>query len=188
MSEDQLLIQRLVNGDQQALEELMERYQHYVYTILSSMLHDHEAAEASQDTFIKVYRGINRFEQNAKLTTWIYKIAYRTGLDYLKKRRRHTSFDDVDYDLMFAADAQIEGRLDRVDLNNSIVYLLKQLKADEAAILRLFYFYEMNIHEVSEITSLSVSNVKVKLHRSRLKMKELIEKNKSFNFKEYIGQ
>jgi len=188
MSEDQLLIQRLVNGDQQALEELMERYQHYVYTILSSMLYDHEAAEASQDTFIKVYRGINRFEQNAKLTTWIYKIAYRTGLDYLKKRRRYTSFDDVNYDLMFAADAQIEGRLDRVDLNNSIVYLLKQLKADEAAILRLFYFDEMNIHEVSEITSLSVSNVKVILHRSRLKMKELIEKNKSFNFKEYIGQ
>ena len=85
MSEDQLLIQRLVNRDQQALKELMERYQHYVYTILSSMLHDHEAAEASQDTFIKVYRSINRFESNSKLTTWIYKIAYRTGLDYLKK-------------------------------------------------------------------------------------------------------
>ena len=188
MSEDQLLIQRLVNRDQQALKELMERYQHYVYTILSSMLHDHEAAEASQDTFIKVYRSINRFESNSKLTTWIYKIAYRTGLDYLKKRRQHTSFDDVDYDNKYAAEALIEGRLDRADLNNSLVYLFKQLKADEAAILRLFYFDEMNIQEVSKITSLSVSNVKVKLHRSRLKMKELIEKNKSFNFKEYIDQ
>ena len=166
----------------------MERYQHYVYTILSSMLHDHEAAEASQDTFIKVYRRIDRFEQNSKLTTWIYKIAYRTGLDYLKKRRQYTSFDEVVYDSKYAADALIEGRLDRADLNDSLGHLFKQLKGDEAAILRLFYFDEMNIHEVSEITSLSVSNVKVKLHRSRLKMKELIEKNKSFNFKEYIDQ
>lgn len=188
MSEDQLLIQGLINGDQQALRKLMESYQHYVYTVLSSMLHPHEAAEASQDTFIKVYKNIKRFEQNSKLSTWIYKIAYRTGLDYIKKRRKHTSFDDVDYDSRFGAEAHVDQQLDREDLNQSLDKLLQQLKGDEAAILRLFYFDEMNIHEVSKITALSVSNVKVKLYRARKKMKELIEKDKSYNFKEYIGQ
>ncbi len=188
MPEDQLLIQGLINQDQQALRKLMESYQHYVYTVLSSMLHPHEAAEASQDTFIKVYKNIKRFEQNSKLSTWIYKIAYRTGLDYIKKRRKHTSFDDVDYDSRFGAEAYVDQQLDREDLNQSLDKLLQQLKGDEAAILRLFYFDEMNIHEVSKITALSVSNVKVKLYRARKKMKELIEKDKSYNFKEYIGQ
>ena len=188
MSEDQLLIQGLINQDQQALRKLMESYQHYVYTVLSSMLHPHEAAEASQDTFIKVYKNIKRFEQNSKLSTWIYKIAYRTGLDYIKKRRKYTSFDDVDYDSRFGADANVNDQLDREDLNHSLDQLLQKLKGDEAAILRLFYFDEMNIHEVGKVTGLSVSNVKVKLYRARKKMKELMEKDKSYNFKEYIGQ
>ncbi len=84
MSEGQLLIQGLINRDRQALRKLMESYQRFAYTVLSSMLHPHEAAEAGQVTFINVlqeYQTIQGKFQSSKMSDEQFAEGYKNALE-----------------------------------------------------------------------------------------------------------
>lgn len=150
------------------------------------MLTKDEAMEASQDTFLKVYGKIDQFEKNAKLSTWIYKIAYRTGLDYLKKRRNYVNIEDMSHRELGSDSAEVSKHIEDNDLRKSVQKLIKKLKKDEGLILRLFYLEELSIKEINQITEQSVSNIKIKLFRARKKLKELIENNNEYHLQEYI--
>ena len=186
MNKDQLLIERLSSGSHEALKELMMTYQHYVYSILNSMLYEHEAVEACQDTFLKAFRHIKKFEGNSKLSTWLYRIAYCTGLDYLKKRKRTVDIQEVTADSTMTQGEAVTDLLNQQDLSGALSRLMTQLRSDEAGILRMYYFDEMTIKEISAITSLSEANLKVKLYRARKKLKEQIELHKAQHLREYI--
>ena len=65
-----------------AFQQLVERYQNYVFTIVLQIVRTREEAEeAAQDVFLKVYRQLAGFEQKSKFSTWLYTIAYRTAID-----------------------------------------------------------------------------------------------------------
>jgi len=84
---EQELIGRLQQGDQQALKGIIQLYQDYVYTIALQMVKKLEMAEeVTQDVFIKVYQKIEQFREEAKIQTWIYRIASNAFID--KKRRK----------------------------------------------------------------------------------------------------
>jgi len=188
MNSEVELIKRLKRGDTQALSMLMEKYQNYVYTILKNMLYDHEAAEAAQDTFIKAFKHIGTFNEQSKLSTWLYSIAYRTGLDYLRKRKNIKSIDnDIDQ-----SDIRIEEEvtigIERKERAKLLERQILKLGAQDAAILRMFYFDEMNLKEICNITKLSESNIKIKLFRSRKLLKAHLLKEEYFAKEEYIFQ
>lgn len=186
MPTDQDLITGIKRKEHDALKHLMLKYQHYVYTILISMLYKHEAEEAAQDVFIKVFKSINSFNQKSKLSTWLYSIAYRTGLDYIKKRKSNQNLtDNVNHDNL-KQNPDIEAALDNQDLTGQLNIAILQLKNEDAAVLRMFYFRELSLKEICEITKLSASNVKVKLHRSRSKLKEIIHRENLVSLKEFI--
>lgn len=83
---DQLLIERAQKRDISAYEKLVDRYKHMVFTLALRLVGNREdAEEVAQDTFIKVYSALTTFKGESKFSTWLYKIAYRKGLDCLKK-------------------------------------------------------------------------------------------------------
>ena len=168
MPEKTEIIDRLRSGEHAALGDLMQSYQNYVYSILSTMLRTHEAEEATQDTFIKIYKNIDQYNGNSKLTTWMYRIAYRTGLDYLKRRKNHRSLDESLNEEPFADSIE---PMALSDMRNWIDRELNKLDPKDAALVRLYYLNEYSIQEVADITGISISNVKIKLFRSRKKLK-----------------
>ena len=86
---DHLLIDAILAGDSKSFSSLVNRYKDVVFTLALRMLkHREEAEEVSQDTFIKVFRSLNKFKGDSKFSTWIYKITYHTCLDRLKKNKR----------------------------------------------------------------------------------------------------
>jgi len=133
------------------------------------MLSQQEAEEATQDTFVKLYRSIGQYRQDAKLSTWIYSIAYRTGLDYLRKRPNHQSLQDSAYQV--PDDSMMDDQSNK-DLGRWLDLQLSKLPPEEVALLRLYYLQELQIKEVAEITGLTVANVKVKLFRIRKSLKD----------------
>ena len=169
MRTEKEIIDRLRKGHHDALTLLMSKYQGYVYSILKSMLFTYEAEEATQDTFIKIFKNIDQYNGQSKLTTWMYSIAYRTGLDYLKKRKSHKSIDEVNTsNIAIKENTDIEYDQMKSWINQE----LSNLDATDATLLRLYYLNEYSIQEVTEITGLSPSNVKVKLFRSRNMLKK----------------
>ena len=88
---DQVYINKILNGDTNAFTVLVDRYKDLVFTLALRMVKNRkEAEEVSQDTFIKVYNSLNRFKGDSKFSTWIYIVAYNTCLDRLKKNNRQS--------------------------------------------------------------------------------------------------
>ena len=84
---DGQLIDAVIAGDQASYRSLVERYQNYIFTITYNVLKNREEAEeAAQDVFIKVYKTLRSFERKSKFSTWLYTIAFRTALDYQKRK------------------------------------------------------------------------------------------------------
>jgi RNA polymerase sigma-70 factor (ECF subfamily) len=187
MYNEVLIIERLKKGEAQALAELMKQYQNYVYTILNQMLYTHEAKEAAQDSFLKVYKNINSFNSQSKFSTWLYSIVYRTGLDYIKKRKRTDDLGHHQNDKAMSVNAGAYRGLEQEECGQLVERLLNQLKSEDAAILRMFYLEELSLKEICTITSLTESNLKVKLFRSRKLLKEMALNEQAFQLSDYIN-
>lgn len=171
---DDQLIQNILNGDESSFSVLVEKYQNHIYSICISILKNpNEAEEAAQDTFIKIYKNLSKYNGESKFTTWTYKIAYRTSLDYIRKRKHTTSLDDVEFGMEASGDLS-DSNIQKNELSKLIQKAITHLATDEAAIIKLFYLDEMNINEVVEVTGFTKSNVKVKLFRGRKKLSDII--------------
>src|ERR1017187_5828368 len=88
-TDDQHCIHLVRQGDTNAFAVLVDRYKNMVFTLLLKMLKDREEAEeVAQDTFVKIYKSLSKFNGESKFSTWIYKVAFNTCLDRLKKNKR----------------------------------------------------------------------------------------------------
>ena len=94
---EQELIARLQRGDESAFEELIRLYEKKVYTLCVRMCGSAEdAEEAAQDTFLALWRGIDRFRQESSLSTWIYRLASNACIDLLRRSRRNIGGPSLD--------------------------------------------------------------------------------------------
>ena len=176
---DQQLIQKTLNGDSRAFAQLVEKYQEYVFTIVIRMLKvREEAEEVAQDIFIKVYDSLSSFKGESKFSTWLYRIAYRKALDQIRKNKNKIQA----YELMEEITEEkhvIVGNpseaLEERERNQIIKRCIHKLGHTDAALITFFYFEELSIKEIASITELTEDNVKVKLHRSRKKLYDLMK-------------
>ena len=166
-------IARSRNGDQHAFAWIVKEYKHMVYTTAMRVVRNREEAEeVTQDAFVKTYQNLSGYQGGSKFTTWLFSITYRTAISKLRARRAPTSdLDDV------SASSAVEAESNAGELKDRravLEYALGRLSPEDAAVVSLFYFHELNVEEIVTATGLSASNVKVKLHRSRKKLFELL--------------
>ncbi len=174
MHSDDQLITMILNGDDSSFRILMEKYQNYMYSVCLTILKTkNEAEEATQDTFVKIYRSLDKYNSDSKFSSWAYKIAYRTSLDYIRKRKPTVDLDVVDYADHGVADSS-DQEIQSKEVSLQILNAVNQLPGDEAGLIRMFYLEEMSIKELVEASGLSLSNVKVKLYRARKKLADVI--------------
>ena len=150
-----------------------------VYTLAMRVLRNKEdAEEIAQDTFIKAYQSIGSFKGEAKLSTWLYKIAYHKCLDYVKKNKRRpqtASWEWKDHD-QYTASEEDWDILEAREKRHMIDQALAQLPGDDGVLLTLFYFETFSLKEISGILNLSLNTVKVRLHRSRKRLAGILGK------------
>jgi len=171
MRDEARIISLINQKDQKAFEELIESYKNYVYSVILSIVKDtHQAEEATQDTFMKIYKSIGSFNQDSKLSTWIYRIAYRTGLDYLKKRKPRSSDVTEHHDIKDHTD--LEDRYHQKTLVTFVKDFIAGLNPEESVVMQLFYLQQKSIKEVQLATGLTETNIKTKLFRSRKLLRE----------------
>ncbi len=175
---DQHLIKRLKEGDKKVFRLLIDQYKHMVYTLaLRVVKSEADAEEVAQDTFLKVYQSIGSFKGDAKLSTWLYKIAYHRSLDYVKRNKRKPQTYPLEWNahLNFPEAENTWDHLEQMDRQEIIKKALAKLPAEDGVILSLFYFESQSLKEISAILNLSLSTVKVRLHRSRKRLASVLE-------------
>lgn len=185
MTEDKDLLLRIKQGHRDAYRELIQRHSSYVMSICMQVLRNREEAEeVAQDTFVKAFKYIDSFNGTSKFRTWLYQIAYRTSIDCYRRRKRVESIDEPQYNNIADQDTSIE-RIDNQDMRAHIEKMLELMTQEEAVIIRMFYFEEMNVKELCVILEMTDSNVKIKLFRARKKLKELLKNHLNGELKEY---
>lgn len=175
---EQYYITKIIEGDSNAFAVLVDQYKDLVFSLSLKMLKNREEAEeAAQDTFVKVFKSLNNFKGDSKFSTWIYKVAYNTCLDQLKKNKRVQDTILID-DFSEKQIENLENVLDAIDerdRNKMIQDCIHLLPSEEAFLLILFYFEEQSLEEISKIIDCTANNVKVKLYRSRKKIASILK-------------
>lgn len=177
-NDDQLYIESVLKGDTNSFAILVERYKDMVFSLaLKVMKNREEAEEVSQDTFIKAFRSLKNFKGDSKFSTWLYKIAYHNCMDRLKKVARKYNTDTIDevVENKITSTEDVLKTIERKERAEIIKACLDELPEDERSILWFFYFEELSLKEITQVTSYSENNVKVKLHRARKKLLVVIQ-------------
>jgi len=184
---DQHYINQTIEGNSNAFAILVDRYKGFVFTLAYKMMKNREEAEeVAQDTFIKVYKSLNKYKGESKFSTWLYKITYNTCLDQLKKKKEK----NVVYieDFSERESKTIKNVLDNIDeknRNQKIQDCLHLLLSEEAFLLTLYYFDDQSIEEISKVMDTNVNNIKVKLFRSRKKLASILKEQLDSEIIEY---
>ncbi len=170
MSEKEVsdIIKRVIDGEQHAFSLIVDEYKNLVYSLcLKMMKNTQDAEEIAQEAFVKAYKGMNNFRGQSKFSTWLYQLTYYTAVSELRKTKIETKELNHEYE---DRDETILEEIKREEQGEYINKALEYLKPTERAIICLYYFEEESMEDISKITNLSVSNVKVKIHRTRKKL------------------
>ena len=184
---DQALIEKTLKGDTNSFGLLIDRYQNYAFTIAVRIVKNREEAEeVAQDAFVKAYHSLRSYRGEAKFSSWLYRIVYHKALDRIKGRRNSHHFEIIEEITQDRVEALGNG-LDEIletERNRKVKACIDQLPEVESAIVTMYYFEDLSVKDISEITGLSEDNVKIKLFRSRKKLFGLLENYMKSEFRE----
>jgi len=177
--DDIAVIQKILQGQQNAYAVLVNRYQSYVFTLVMRYVNDRELAEElAQDVFVKAYRYLADFKGNSKFSTWLYTIVHTTCLSHMRKKKDETILLEEekmisisDHTFSQKSSEKLEQKTQKQMLENA----MKHLPASDAQLVTLFYMAEQSMDEIGIILGLTAGNVKVRLFRARQKLKEILE-------------
>ena len=181
------LVARCRRGDPEAFDELVDRYQSKVFNLAYRLLGDpDEAADVSQEAFLRIYRGIQRFHGGSALTTWVYRIVHNLCLDEMKKKRRRPQ---VASDPGDAEETGAETLLDRLPDERAepqaqilgrerdllVRAAIARLKEHHRDVLVLYDLQGLSYNEIAAILSTNVGTIKSRLNRARLALAEELD-------------
>ena len=175
--DDHYYIDQVLSGNVAAYSYLVEKYQDFVYGLALKMLRNSaDAEELAQDSFVKAYRSLNSYKGKSKFSTWLYRITYNNCITLLRKRKMEVhSLDEQrlsDQDEAFIYDQLNE--VDKAELERYLHDALSKLPEQDQVLVTLYYYEDQKIEEISQVTGLTESNVKVRIHRARKRMYELL--------------
>lgn len=179
---EEQLVERLKRRDEAAFTELMRLYEKRIFQLVLRMLQDRgEAEDVAQDVFLTVFKSIDSFRGDSRLSTWLYRIATnhcKNRLKYLDRRARgkKTELDDLtESERMESASMSASSQIARPDQQaeaNQMELLMRsaiaQLDEEQRELVILRDVENMSYEEIQEITGLPEGTVKSRLHRARL--------------------
>jgi len=170
-SADECLIQETLAGNDEAFAALVRRHKRRIFAMAARFTrNDHELDDVCQEIFIKAYQHLAKFRGEAPFEHWLARISVRACYDFLRKTRRDRDAVPLD-DITVAATDNIAPQRARELLD----FALAKLSAEERLVITLLELEERTVREIAELTGWSESNVKVRAHRARLHLKEVLE-------------
>ncbi|HZA27642.1 MAG TPA: sigma-70 family RNA polymerase sigma factor [Actinomycetota bacterium] len=167
------LLEACRRGDAGAFEELVERTQRHVYTLAYRLVGDrHEAEDVAQEAYLRVFRSLRGFRQEARFETWLYRIVTNAAFTHLRRRGRFGVLlaEGQEQAVEEPEVRPVEAALDRDEVKRA----LQGLTPGPRAVVVLKDVYGLSCQEIADEMGLSESAVKVRLHRARKRLKEVI--------------
>ena len=157
---------------------LVELYQERIYWMIRKMVLSHESAnDVLQETYIRIFKGIENFKEKSKLSTWIYRIAYNESIRFLQKESKINKVEldsnDFDYSKKLFADSFFDA--DKLSLK--FHQILSELTINQRNIFNMKYFDEYKFKEIASITDININTVKSTYYLVEKKIKKEIDES-----------
>ncbi len=178
-TEEAALVRRVQAKDDLAFQEIVERYQAKVFSIIYGILRNrNDAEDIAQQVFAKIYFSIKNFDFRSSLLTWIYKITVNECYDYLRKKKVRrlvyesdfSSDDSLRMENSEPATDQAPPVDRRLAQHDFVLKLLQKLSEEDRSLILLKEVEGHSVEELSEMTGMNENTIKVKLFRARQKL------------------
>lgn len=175
-----------LKGDQRAFAEIVSLYQDKLYHMAHRMLNNRQEAEdVVQETFLRVYKNLDRYDDTMKFSTWIYRIATNLCIDRLRKRKPSYSLDAESadhegldgYSMIPSDDRTPESEILLSELQETIRQAIETLPPKYKTVMVLRYLQDMSLQEIGEVLDMPVTTVKTRVHRGREFMRKRLARH-----------
>ncbi|EGL16569.1 RNA polymerase sigma factor SigW [Paenibacillus chitinolyticus] len=178
------------NGDRGAFEELVNLYKDKIFHLAYRMLgNKQEAEDAVQDTFLRVYNNLDRYDENQKFSTWIFRIGTNLCIDRLRKRKPTYSLDaempDSEgndfYAMLASKDELPEDQIVLSETQQVIRRAIQTLPEKYKSVVILRYLHDMSLQEIGDVLGMPVTTVKTRVHRGREYLRKKLDTDANFS-------
>ncbi|WP_298486327.1 sigma-70 family RNA polymerase sigma factor [uncultured Maribacter sp.] len=180
--DDSLLVKQFINGDERALEALINKHNKRINGFIYSKVGDREVTEdIFQDTFMKVIRTLKRgaYNEEGKFLPWVMRIAHNLIIDHFRKTNRMPKFDGSDSFSIFSMigddKLNIEKQLIKDQINSELSQLIKELPKDQQEVLEMRIYKDMSFKEISDNTGVSINTALGRMRYALINLRKIIE-------------
>ena len=183
---DNELVQRFIDGDQNSLEILIYRHKNRVYSYILLIVKNQELAEdIFQETFIKVIRSLKRgkYVENGKFVSWVLRISHNLIIDHFRKEKLQgtISNDSLEVDVFnsqkFSEDT-IEDQMVHIQILKEVKELIKELPEDQQQVIYMRHYMDLSFKEIADQTGVSINTALGRMRYALINLRKLIrEKN-----------
>ncbi len=181
---DALLVRTYLQGDENALSQLITRHQHRIYSFIYSKVFDKDVAEdVFQDTFIKVINTLKRgkYNEEGKFLPWVMRIAHNLVIDHFRKNKRMPKFENNGdfniFSVLSDGDLNVETQLIKDQIEVDVQELIKELPEDQLEVLTMRIYKDMSFKEISERTGVSINTALGRMRYALINLRKIIEKH-----------
>lgn len=182
--DDKQLVSRIKQGDRHSFDVLVSRYKRKLYSVIYRMTRNHhETDELLQETFLKLYSSIDKYDDSYNFYPWLHRIAINTTINHLKKekKRRGDRSLEAEMEEHYLQPAQSNNPFDpeksfrRKERDVKILTALQEISPTYRAALELRVFQGFSYKEISDILECSIGTVMSRLNRARSQLKDLLK-------------
>ncbi|GHV85928.1 RNA polymerase subunit sigma-24 [Spirochaetia bacterium] len=165
------LVEQIVSGDKELFRLLIRRYQQKVHAMGLSFFHNEDdAADFTQDVFIRSYRSLVSFEGRSRFSTWLYRIAYNTAVNGINRRREYHSLAEEPL-----TEENPESQALRFAAKEAVRDAVAELPEKYRVCIDLYFFYSCSVKEIEGITGFPENTVKSHVFRAKKLLREKLE-------------
>lgn len=182
--DDNELIDKCKNGEKHAFQQLISKYHPYVNKYLGNISDDESIAEdLTQETFIKLIRNIEKFDQmgKAKFSTYLIQIAKNCYIDYYRSEKKRLSNIPLDFAGHLESDTpSVETAVINTIYKDGILSAMNDLTIEQQIVIKMKYFEDLTLKEIGELLNLEPKTVKSRIHNGMMKLRNILAR-KDYN-------
>ncbi|WP_047415254.1 RNA polymerase sigma factor [Cellulophaga sp. Hel_I_12] len=182
--DDSVLVKNYINGEEKALEILINRHNQRISSFIYSKVLDRDITEdIFQDTFIKVIKTLRKgsYSEEGKFLPWVMRIAHNLVIDHFRKNKRMPMFEGNDDFNIFSVigddQLNVEKQIIKDQIDCDLNLLIEELPDDQKEVLMMRIYRDMSFKEISENTGVSINTALGRMRYALINLRKVIEKN-----------
>ncbi|MDO6471886.1 RNA polymerase sigma-70 factor (ECF subfamily) [Maribacter caenipelagi] len=182
--EDSQLVKKYIQGDERAIEALINRHNSRLTGFIYSKVGDRELTEdIFQDTFMKVIRTLKRgaYNEEGKFLPWVMRIAHNLVIDHFRKHNRMPMYNSKEsyniFSLLGDDKLNAEKQLIKEQIDSDLLRMIKELPEDQQEVLEMRIYKDMSFKEISDNTGVSINTALGRMRYALINLRKLVEAN-----------